>query len=107
QSSSSSLKSSIPRSKSAMDTGSVHYPSLSSVVIEEASSKEAYYPALIPSRELPEPPAKQEIKIDPSLVPGTFTFHSDNTIDFGKPPCGFGASPGQSSIRQVRPSILP
>ncbi|EFX00454.1 hypothetical protein CMQ_7456 [Grosmannia clavigera kw1407] len=36
-------------------------------------------------------------------VPGTFTFRSDKTICFGeKPPAGFGASPGQASVRQVR-----
>ncbi|CAK7217818.1 hypothetical protein SCUCBS95973_003274 [Sporothrix curviconia] len=38
-------------------------------------------------------------------VPGTFTFRSDKTINFGQtPPTGFGSSPGQASLRQVRPS---
>jgi hypothetical protein len=46
-------------------------------------------------------------KLPPPSVPGTFTFRSDQTINFGKSPRGFGSSPGQSSIRQVRPSIFP
>ncbi|CAK7202138.1 hypothetical protein SEUCBS139899_004858 [Sporothrix eucalyptigena] len=38
-------------------------------------------------------------------VPGTFTFRSDKTINFGQTsPTGFGSSPGQASLRQVRPS---
>ncbi|EPE10471.1 hypothetical protein F503_05566 [Ophiostoma piceae UAMH 11346] len=38
-------------------------------------------------------------------APGTFTFRSDKTISFAdKPSNGFGSSPGQSSIRQVRSS---
>lgn len=39
---------------------------------------------------------------------GTFTFRSDHTINFsGESPAGFGASPGQASVRHVRPSTLP
>ncbi|CAK7215584.1 hypothetical protein SBRCBS47491_002530 [Sporothrix bragantina] len=38
-------------------------------------------------------------------IPGTFTFRSDKTINFGQTsPTGFGSSPGQASLRQVRPS---
>ncbi|KFY30113.1 hypothetical protein V493_02133, partial [Pseudogymnoascus sp. VKM F-4281 (FW-2241)] len=42
--------------------------------------------------------------------PGVFTFTSGQTIKFGTPPApqrALGTSPGQTSIRQVRPSILP
>ncbi|KAH7329352.1 hypothetical protein B0I35DRAFT_42839 [Stachybotrys elegans] len=40
-------------------------------------------------------------------VPGTFTFRSDHTIEFGAASPAFGASPGQSSIRHVRGSMSP
>ncbi|KAL1894227.1 hypothetical protein Sste5346_006013 [Sporothrix stenoceras] len=41
----------------------------------------------------------------PPSVPGTFTFRSDKTINFGQTsPTGFGSSPGQASLRQVRSS---
>ncbi|CAK7566463.1 MAG: hypothetical protein SEPTF4163_004409 [Sporothrix epigloea] len=53
---------------------------------------------LAPSATLAPPPSS------PSL-PGTFTFRSDKTIQFGQTsPTGFGSSPGQVSLRQVRPS---
>jgi len=38
---------------------------------------------------------------------GTFNFRSDHTINFGASPEGFGSSPGQSSVRHVRQSIVP
>ncbi|KAH8673753.1 hypothetical protein BX600DRAFT_456120 [Xylariales sp. PMI_506] len=42
----------------------------------------------------------------PESVPGSFTFRSDHTICFRSvSPNGFGAAPGQSSLRQVRRSI--
>lgn len=44
----------------------------------------------------------------PPSVPGTFSFRSDHTISFGSvSPTGFGGCAGQSSLRHVRPSILP
>lgn len=107
QNSPSPFKSGIPRSKSTMHMGDVHYPSLSAVISDDNLSTEVHYPALTLTREVPHTPVKQEAKIGPPSVPGTFTFRTDKTIDFGRSPRGFGASPGQSSIRQVRPSILP
>ena len=40
-------------------------------------------------------------------TPGTFTFRSDHTIQFESPSTAFGATKGQSSIRQVRSSLIP
>lgn len=107
QNSPSPFKSGIPRSKSTMHMGTVHYPLLSTATSDDTLSKEVHYPVLTPKHELPQIPDKKEAKMGPPSVPGTFTFRTDKTIDFGKSPRGFGASPGQSSIRQVRPSILP
>jgi len=67
--------------------------------------KDVEYPSLAGVRPLPEPP--RQITRPPPAVPGTFTFRSDHTIDFGTSPKGFGASPGQSSVRTVRKSIFP
>lgn len=51
---------------------------------------------------------EKSASVPPPSAPGTFTFRSDHTINFsGASPTGFGASPGQSSIRQVRNSVLP
>ena len=53
-------------------------------------------------------PKEKSSSVPPPSGPGTFTFRSDHTINFsGASPTGFGASPGQSSIRQVRNSMLP
>lgn len=47
-----------------------------------------------------------ESKDKPSAGAGTFTFRSDHTIEFKDiSQSGFGASPGQSSVRQVRKSM--
>jgi hypothetical protein len=67
------------------------------------------YPDLSARRPLPEPPAKASKAgaAEPS-VPGDFTFRSDRTISFGSATTtSFGSSPGQASVRGVRPSILP
>jgi hypothetical protein len=101
QNSPSPYKSGIPRSKANLNHGAVCYPSLAGVVDGPA---EVNYPLLTSSRPLPEPPCQGS---PPPSVPGTFTFRSDNTIIFGTSPRGFGSSPGQASLRQVRPSILP
>ncbi|CAM1505267.1 Fc.00g109040.m01.CDS01 [Cosmosporella sp. VM-42] len=81
------------------------YPALAGV-LAQAKSGEVKYPDLSGFRPLPEPPKDREI-LKPS-VPGTFSFRSDHTIKFGDPPpTGFGASPGQSSVRHVRGSTKP
>ncbi|PBP26604.1 hypothetical protein BUE80_DR002506 [Diplocarpon rosae] len=120
QNSPSPIKSGIPRSASKISrssrstgrpTGSakvegveVEYPSIAGVSSLDDSSKQVVYPSLPGARPLPEPPHKAP---PPSSVPGSFTFRSDHTINFGASPTGFGSSPGQSSVRQVRQSVLP
>ncbi|KAL6909028.1 hypothetical protein GGI43DRAFT_394385 [Trichoderma evansii] len=81
-----------PETKEAMaeqDSGNIAYPDLSAYKdLLDAEPESAKSPTPTPS------------------VPGKFTFRSDHTIKFGQPsPIGFGASPGQSSVRQVRNSI--
>ncbi|KAF4343025.1 hypothetical protein FBEOM_3005 [Fusarium beomiforme] len=75
--------------------------------LAKADSGDVVYPDLSGFRPLPKPPTKQKDQAPPS-VPGKFTFRSDHTIEFGDVPVlGFGASPGQSSVRQVRQSLKP
>ncbi|RGP75563.1 hypothetical protein FSPOR_671 [Fusarium sporotrichioides] len=78
--------------------------------LAKADSGDVVYPDLSGFRPLPELPAKEKdaLPIAPASVPGKFTFRSDHTIEFGDAPVlGFGASPGQSSVRQVRQSLKP
>ncbi|KAI3393322.1 hypothetical protein diail_4455 [Diaporthe ilicicola] len=117
QNSPSPVKSGIPRSKTANNL--VNYPSLDSVM-SNATADHVSYPDLSGFRPLPEPPTEaksissvddemsEDLERGPVSVPGTFTFRSDHTIQFGgSSPKGFGGSSGQSSVRQVRPSIMP
>ncbi|KGQ12359.1 hypothetical protein BBAD15_g1862 [Beauveria bassiana D1-5] len=63
------------------------------------------YPDLSAFEELIDSEDKEDQKRVPS-VPSSFTFRSDHTIEFGSAPrTGFGSSVGQSSVRQVRPSL--
>jgi hypothetical protein len=82
----------------------VAYPSIASNPNVVTSRPEVEYPSLAGVRPLP-PVPRTEIAHPPPSVPGTFTFRSDHTIDFGTSPKSFGASSGQASIRQVRPSV--
>ncbi|KAF5022802.1 hypothetical protein F66182_5144 [Fusarium sp. NRRL 66182] len=75
--------------------------------LAKADSGDVVYPDLSGFRPLPELPSTQTEAL-PASVPGKFTFRSDHTIEFGDAAVtGFGASPGQSSIRQVRQSLKP
>ncbi|APA10413.1 hypothetical protein SS1G_07100 [Sclerotinia sclerotiorum 1980 UF-70] len=65
------------------------------------------YPSLAGVRPLPEPPRQALPPHLPPSIPGTFTFRSDHTISFGASPKGFGPSPNQATVRQVRRSIFP
>ncbi|AEO58142.1 hypothetical protein MYCTH_2305293 [Thermothelomyces thermophilus ATCC 42464] len=87
--------------------GEVHYPSLDGVMAEAAEA-DVSYPDLSAQRPLPAPPAEtsDSASAEPSL-PGEFTFRSDHTISFGSTNTSFGSSPGQASVRIVRPSIMP
>lgn len=75
--------------------------------LEEAkSSGDIAYPDLSSYKHLLDSSTEEVIKSPSPSVPGRFTFRSDHTIKFGNPsPSGFGASPGQSSVRHVRNSI--
>ena len=117
QPSPSPVKSGIPRSISRPNLKATAYSTASHAKSQPAAREVTYpsvgpsnqpkdveYPSLAGVRLLPEP---QQITRPPPSVPGTFTFRSDHTIDFGTSPKGFGASPGQSSVRAVRKSIFP
>ncbi|KAK0710880.1 hypothetical protein B0H67DRAFT_554939 [Lasiosphaeris hirsuta] len=109
QDSPSPVKSGIPRSKSRQVLGEVSYPTLDSVMAKEKDADPVFYPDLSARRPLPEPPVKAPStdSAGPS-APSAFTFRSDHTIDFGSAsPTSFGSSPGQASVRPVRPSIMP
>jgi hypothetical protein len=115
------VKSGLPRSASKTGFGTpqrsniqsgatdVQYPSVTSHSSIVERPFEAKYPSLAsPYRPLPEPPrlVKSEPRPPPS-IPSRFNFRSDHTISFGTSPEGFGSSPGQSGVRQVRQSIAP
>lgn len=115
QNSPSPVKTGIPRSKVASNL--VNYPSLDAVLQGHAGDTVSY-PDLSGLRPLPKLPTQMEATpsldesplepVSPPAVPGTFTFRSDHTIRFDSDsPKGFGGHSGQSSVRQVRPSVLP
>ncbi|KAL2022548.1 hypothetical protein VTK56DRAFT_5155 [Thermocarpiscus australiensis] len=88
--------------------GEVHYPSLDAIMTEQNAEGGVCYPDLSARRPLPEPPAKLSTGTLPEPpVPGEFTFRSDKTISFASASKSFGSSPGQASVRAVRPSIPP
>jgi hypothetical protein len=106
------VKPAIPRSTVRKVLGEVHYPTLDSVMTGDDGGDDdnVSYPDLSTARPLPEPPVQATKKAvpPPPSAPGTFTFRSDKTISFGETsPQIFGASPGHSTVRQVRPSIAP
>ncbi|OBT64005.1 hypothetical protein VE03_06660 [Pseudogymnoascus sp. 23342-1-I1] len=113
------LKSNIPRSKSFANLNSVAYPTLPSAskpaVVRPAEKQPESTTITYPSLpQLPSSPILSRTPLQPIsapvAVPGVFTFTSGQTIKFGTPPApqrALGTSPGQTSIRQVRPSILP
>ncbi|POR38750.1 Uncharacterized protein TPAR_01061 [Tolypocladium paradoxum] len=82
------------------------YPGLDEVLAQSKSS-DNLYPDLSPLKRLVESRTQHGKARTPS-VPGTFTFRSDHTIKFDDTSAkGFGAYPGQSSLRHVRGSIVP
>ncbi|KAK4179020.1 hypothetical protein QBC36DRAFT_298827 [Triangularia setosa] len=106
QNSPSPVKSSVPVPAARQPLGEVYYPSLDGVLAEQ-SAEDVAYPDLTNVRPLPELATETKVTSAEPSVPGTFTFRSDHTINFGGPSSSFGSSPGQASIRPVRPSILP
>jgi hypothetical protein len=106
QNSPSVFKSGVPRSSTREILGEVHYPSLEAIMSTGLPDGTVKYPDLTEQRALPQPPTSTK-KIAPT-EPGTFTFRSDHTIRFeSTSPTGFGSSPGQASLRHVRPSVMP
>ncbi|TLS31597.1 hypothetical protein PpBr36_03685 [Pyricularia pennisetigena] len=106
------LKSGLPRSKTMGKLPEVHYPNLDTVM-DEGEGQESSVPAVqYPDLQTltdgpPEPTTNLETDGLSSAVPGTFTFRSDHTIEFGgTSPVGFGGSRGQSSVRHVRQSTM-
>ncbi|KAM0436729.1 hypothetical protein ACHAPT_002440 [Fusarium lateritium] len=93
------------KSRLTRNLGEVKFQGLDGV-FTKTDSNDVGYPDLSGFRPLPEPPTKPQLQ--PPSVPGKFTFRSDHTIEFGDAPAaGFGASPGQSSVRHVRQSLKP
>ncbi|EEY22691.1 conserved hypothetical protein [Verticillium alfalfae VaMs.102] len=88
--------------------GEVSYPNLDAILsrMNEPESRGAAGEIKSP---LPASPNKREEKAsEVPTVPGAFTFRSERTARFGTgSPAGFGSSPGQLSVRQVRASITP
>lgn len=107
QASPSPIKSGIPKSKIRQPLGEVRYPTLDTVMTgDDDTTDDVSYPDLSSHKALPELPASAAKSTVAATAPGTFTFRSDKTISFGPTsPKGFGSSPGQSSVRRVRPSI--
>ncbi|EGY14969.1 uncharacterized protein VDAG_06459 [Verticillium dahliae VdLs.17] len=88
--------------------GEVNYPNLDAILSRMNEPESHGAPREIKSP-LPASPNKREEKApEVPTVPGAFTFRSDRTARFGTgSPAGFGSSPGQLSVRQVRASITP
>ncbi|KAL8294369.1 hypothetical protein RB600_000358 [Gaeumannomyces tritici] len=117
QNSPSPLKSGIPRSKTFANLADVRYPNLDSANGKGVDDGGVTYPDLSASLSKDDNPAAgpseetvtEDAKDAPApTVPGTFTFRSDHTIRFDSTsPTGFGGTRGQSSVRHVRPSIMP
>lgn len=114
QNSPSPVKSNIPQAKARQFLAEVHYPSLEGVMADDSADSadradpDVSYPDLSARRPLPELPVKAP-RLDAAApsAPGEFTFRSDQTISFANATKSFGSSPGQSSIRTVRPSMFP
>lgn len=122
QNSPSPVKTGIPRSKGTNSLVNVNYPSLDALTegFTSNAGDNIIYPDLSSAASLNQVDAQQVDAMDteedssdkaeepPVAVPGTFTFRSDHTINFGSSsPKGFGGHSGQASVRHVRPSIMP
>ncbi|KAL6885028.1 hypothetical protein HDV57DRAFT_410841 [Trichoderma longibrachiatum] len=93
--------------KSTTTKRALAYSEVEEALADAKSSGHIAYPDLSSYKHLLESQPESAQSPTPS-VPGKFTFRSDHTIKFGNPsPSGFGASPGQSSVRHVRNSIKP
>lgn len=106
QNSPSPKKSSNSSVRAPLQAIDAQYPGLDEV-LAQSRSNDNLYPDLSPLKRLIEP-RTQHGKARIASSPGTFTFRSDHTIKFEDTSAkGFGAYPGQSSLRHVRGSIMP
>ncbi|KAI9166623.1 hypothetical protein HJFPF1_02735 [Paramyrothecium foliicola] len=104
QNSPSPQKYAISKFKFKHSTDDSQYPTVDSV-LAQSSSEDVVYPDLSSFHRRTLGGDKDA---ETSAAPGTFTFRSDHTIQFGATsPTGFGASPGQSSIRHVPKAMAP
>lgn len=111
------VKLALSKSQPRRAPGEVYYPSLDAVLREEQLDRGLIYPDLpeeTEARSVQEPSAVKQFKADSttaveaSSASDSFSFRSERTLNFesvSRP--SFGASPGQSTIRSVRPSLLP
>ncbi|KAG5987069.1 hypothetical protein E4U54_005151, partial [Claviceps lovelessii] len=89
--------------RSALRTIETRYAALDDVLAQSSTSC-SLYPDLSPLKRLIDEaasPSRRVVSASP-CGPDTFTFRSDHTMKFSDPfPSGFGASPGQFSVRHV------
>ncbi|KAG6041365.1 hypothetical protein E4U41_004775 [Claviceps citrina] len=84
----------------ALKTIETHYAALDDVLAQSDTSH-SLYPDLSPLKHLIDGASRRTFSASPSR-PGTSTFRSDHTIKLADAsPSGFGASPGQCSVRRV------
>ncbi|KAK3494823.1 uncharacterized protein B0T23DRAFT_335973 [Neurospora hispaniola] len=110
------VKQALSKSQPRKAPGQVYYPSLDAILREEQLDRGLLYPDVTEeakARSFQEPSAVKQFKADSTTVEASsasdsFSFRSERTLnlDSVRRP-SFGASPGQSTVRPVRPSLLP
>ena len=110
------VKLALSKSQPRKPLGEVYYPSLDAVLREEQLDRGLLYPDLpeeTESRSAQKPSAVKQFTADSTTVEAStasdsFSFRTERTLNFESVPRpSFGASPGQATIRSVRPSLLP
>lgn len=110
------VKQALSKSQPRKAPGQVYYPSLDAILREEQLDRGLLYPDVTEeakARSVQEPSAVKQFKADSTTVEASsasdsFSFRSERTLNFDSVPRpSFGASPGQSTVRPVRPSLLP
>ncbi|KAK3504821.1 hypothetical protein B0T13DRAFT_409856 [Neurospora crassa] len=110
------VKQALSKSQPRKSLGQVYYPSLDAILREEQLDRGLLYPDVTEetkARSVQEPSAVKQFKADSTTVEAlsasdSFSFRSERTLNLDSMPRpSFGASPGQSTVRPVRPSLLP
>ncbi|EGZ71788.1 hypothetical protein NEUTE2DRAFT_157918 [Neurospora tetrasperma FGSC 2509] len=110
------VKQALSKSQPRKAPGQVYYPSLDAILREEQLDRGLLYPDVTEeakARSVQEPSAVKQFKansttVEASSASDSFSFRSERTLNFDSVPRpSFGASPGQSTVRPVRPSLLP